>query len=62
MNEKQIEPVSRKSMINFAQLKELMLQNVSKNKSKTFIQYTKERIKQYLQNPYTNINNIDLQI
>lgn len=58
MNEKQIEPVGRKSMVNFAQLKELMLQNVSKSKSKTFVQYTKERIKQYLQNPYTNINNI----
>lgn len=43
---------------NFAKLKELMLNNVSKTKSKTFTQYTKELIKQYTRNPYANISNI----
>lgn len=52
------EKTSRTSMVNFAQLKELMLQNVSKTKSKTFMQYSKERIKTYLQNPYRNIDTI----
>lgn len=44
--------------INFEKVKELMLQNVGKTKSKTFVQYTKERLKTYIRNPYSNIDNI----
>ncbi len=43
---------------NFAKLQELLLNNVKKTKSKTFTQYTKELIKQYIRNPYANINSI----
>mgnify|MGYP004510675591 CR=1 FL=1 len=46
------------SKMNFEKVKELMLQNVSKTKSKTFVQYTKERLKTYIKNPYSNIDNI----
>lgn len=52
------EKETKAQSLTFAQLKELMVQNVSKTKSKTFTQYTKERIKSYLRNPYNNINNI----
>lgn len=44
--------------LTFAQMRELLVQNVKTNKTKTFVQYTKDRIKQYLQNPYSNISNI----
>lgn len=44
--------------INYSKLKEIMLQNVSRAKTKTFTQYTKDLIKQYLRNPYSNIDNI----
>lgn len=44
--------------INYAKMKEIMLQNVSKTRNRTFTQYTKDLIKQYIQNPYSNINNI----
>lgn len=44
--------------MQFAKIKELMLQNVNKTKSKTFTQYTKDLIKRYIQNPYSNIDNI----
>ncbi len=46
------------AQLNYAKMKELMLQNVSKSKNRTFIQYTKDLIKQYIRNPYGNINNI----
>ena len=49
---------SRTRMLNFEQYKELLLQNVSKNKSKSFTQYTKALIKQYLQNPLQNKDKI----
>ena len=48
----------KQRQIQFAKIKELMLQNVSKTKSKTFTQYTKDLIKRYIQNPYSNIDNI----
>lgn len=41
-----------------AKLKELMVQNVKKTRSKSFTQYTKDMIKQYIQNPYSNIDTI----
>lgn len=49
---------TRRKNINYAKMKEIMLQNVSKTRNRTFTQYTKELIKQYVQNPYSNINNI----
>lgn len=51
-------PATTKPVINYAKIQELMLQNVSRTKSKTFAQYTKERIKTYIQNPYSNMDNI----
>lgn len=44
--------------IDFAQLKELVLQNVKNNRTKTYTQYTKERLKAFLRNPASNINTI----
>lgn len=52
----QAEP--RKSRLDFSKIQELMLQNVKRTKSKTFTQYTKDLIKTYLTNPYSNIDNI----
>lgn len=49
---------SRKRMANFEQAKELLLQNVKKNTSRSFIQYTKSLVKQYMQNPQTNKDRI----
>ncbi|MBQ4523337.1 MAG: hypothetical protein IJA10_10360 [Lachnospiraceae bacterium] len=57
-NNSKINYSSRTRMVNFEQYKELLLQNVSKNKSKNFIQYTKALIKQYLQNPLQNKDKI----
>ena len=48
----------RAQVLNFDKLRELMLQNVSKSSNKTYTQYTKELIKQYIQSPYANIDNI----
>lgn len=45
-------------ILNFAQLQKILLQNASKTNSKTFTQYTKERIQSYIQNPLSNIDNI----
>lgn len=56
--QEQFEHKKRYREENFAKLKELLLNNVSKTKSKTFTQYTKELIKQYTRNPYANLNNI----
>ena len=44
--------------INYSALKEILLQNVSRTRTKTFTQYTKDLIKQYSRNPYSNINEI----
>lgn len=46
--------------INYEELKRLLVQNVSKNTSRTYIQYTKENIQAYLQSPLANIDNIRL--
>lgn len=43
---------------NFAKIKELLVQNVRKSKNKSFTRYTKELIKQYMQNPYSYIDSI----
>lgn len=48
----------KKEIINYSKLKEIMLQNVGKSKSRTFVQYTKDLIKQYIRNPQSNIDNI----
>ena len=48
----------RAQIINYAQLKDIMLQNVSKSSTKTFTQYTKANIINYLKSPYTNLDNI----
>lgn len=45
-------------MINFAELQRIMMQNVSKTTTKTFVQYTKERLQTYIKNPFTNLDNI----
>ena len=44
----------RKRAIAFRKVRELLLQNVGKNSNYTFFQYTKELIKRYIANPYTN--------
>lgn len=43
---------------NFAELKNILMQNVSKTSTKTFVQYSKERLQTYLTNPASNIDNI----
>lgn len=58
MEKKSNEIQPRASKLDFAKVQELLLQNVKKARSKTFTQYTKELIKQYLKNPYSNIDNI----
>lgn len=45
-------------IIDFAQLKDILLQNVGKTQSKTYVQYTKENLIQYIQSPQRNLNNI----
>ena len=45
-------------VINYEQLKQVMLQNVGKTASKTYAQYTKERLQGYLTSPYTNLDTI----
>lgn len=52
------EIIERKRAIQFRKLKEILLQNVSKSGSYSFIRYTKDLIKRYLQNPYSNQNEI----
>lgn len=48
----------RASILNYAELKRLMMQNVGKTQSKTFTQYTKEKIQSYILNPLSNLDNI----
>ena len=49
---------NRAQTVNFDAIRELLYQNVSKTSNKTFTQYTKDIIKQYIQNPLSNIDNI----
>lgn len=56
--ETEYKPRARAMKLDYAKVQELLLQNVKKAKSKTFTQYTKDLIKQYLRNPYSNIDNI----
>lgn len=51
---------SKGQIINYAELQRLLLQNVSKTTSRTYVQYTKENVQSYLQNPLSNIDNIRL--
>lgn len=48
----------RAQKIAFAKIRELMQRNVSKNSNKTFQQYTKDLIKQYLASPSSNLDTI----
>lgn len=48
----------RNRALTFEKIQQILLQNVSKNNNKTFTQYTKELIKQYLKNPYNYRNEI----
>ena len=45
-------------IIDFKKLEDLLVQNVGKTVSKTYIQYTKENLMQYMQSPSRNLNNI----
>lgn len=49
---------SRIRMANSEKVKELLLQNVKKSTSRSFTQYTKSLVKQYMQNPQTNKDRI----
>lgn len=48
----------RAQKINFAKIQELLQRNVGKNTSRTFMQYTKSLIQQYLASPSTNLDTI----
>ena len=48
----------RGQIIDFAQLRNLLLQNVSRNSTRTYMQYAKSNIITYLRSPYTNLDNI----
>ena len=52
------ETKKQRPKIDYAKIKEIMLQNVKRSRTKTFTQYTKDLIKQYIRNPYSNINAI----
>lgn len=43
---------------NFEQLKDIMMQNVSRTTRKTFTQFTKDALSNYLSNPYSSLDNI----
>lgn len=45
-------------VLNFDELKRILLQNVSKTATKTYATFTKEKIQQYLQSPHANLDNI----
>ena len=45
-------------MFNYSELKSILMQNVGKSSTKTFVQYSKERLQTYLKNPAANIDNI----
>lgn len=48
----------RAQKVNFAKLQELLQRNVNSNSTRTFMQYTKALIQQYLASPGTNIDTI----
>lgn len=48
----------RAQKMNFAKIQELLQRNVGKNTSRTFMQYTKSLVQQYLASPGTNIDTI----
>lgn len=48
----------RKRAIAFRKVRELLLQNVSRSGNLSFFSYTKDLIKKFFQNPYTNQDNI----
>ena len=48
----------RAQKMNFAKIQELLQRNVGKNTSRTFMQYTKSLIQQYLASPSTNLDTI----
>ena len=50
--------LERKRALAFEKVQQILMQNVSKSGNKTFTQYTKSLIKQYLQNPYSNRDSI----
>lgn len=52
-NETEQQFAERKRAIAASKIQEILMQNVSKSQNKTFTQYTKALIKQYLQNPYS---------
>ena len=45
-------------MINFAELQRILQQNVLKGATKTYAQYTKEKLKSYIKNPLANIDSL----
>ena len=45
-------------VVNYAELRRLLQQNVSKTSTKTYAQYTKEKLQQYIKNPLSNIDNL----
>ena len=45
-------------MINFAELQRILQQNISKGTSKTYTQYTKEKLQSYIKSPLANIDNL----
>ena len=49
---------NRAQKINFAKFQELLQRNVTKTVSKTYTQYTRELLDQYVQSPLNNIDNI----
>lgn len=51
---KKDDALKRKSMVNFEQVKEILMQNIKKKASRSFTQYTKALVKQYMQNPQNN--------
>lgn len=55
-----VSATTRKSAtkIDFAKLQNLMLQTISKTSSKTYTQYTKEQLRNYISNPSSNLDNI----
>ena len=44
--------------LDYELLKKQLLQNVKNTNSKTYAQYTKDRIKSYIQSPGTNVDNL----
>mgnify|MGYP000812524539 FL=1 len=45
-------------MINFQELQRILQQNISKGTSKTYTQYTKEKLQSYIKSPLANIDNL----